>query len=97
MPPPGGFESVKYKRNLPFRGPGALAILGGVTLVSAYGFYRLGKGNLEKRYVTSVCATSTEVQTSAERGTCSFGSRSSINVWIRPPNGALICTGSSGP
>lgn len=49
MPPPGGFESVKYKRNLPFRGPGALAILGGVTLVSAYGFYRLGKGNLEKR------------------------------------------------
>ncbi|KAK0230476.1 GRIM-19 [Armillaria fumosa] len=49
MPPPGGFESVKYKRNLPFRGPGALAILGGVTLVSAYGFYRLGRGNLEKR------------------------------------------------
>ncbi|KAK0206835.1 GRIM-19 [Desarmillaria ectypa] len=49
MPPPGGFESVKYKRNLPFRGPGALAILGGITLVSVYGFYQLGKGNLEKR------------------------------------------------
>ncbi|KAF4601918.1 hypothetical protein EYR40_005119 [Pleurotus pulmonarius] len=49
MPPPGGFESVKYKRNLPFRGPGSLAILGGVTAICAYGFYRLGKGNLEKR------------------------------------------------
>lgn len=54
MPPPGGFESVKYKRNLPFRGPGSLAILGGVTAICAYGFYRLGKGNLEKRQVPSI-------------------------------------------
>lgn len=51
MPPAGGFEAVKYKRNLPFRGPGALVILGGVTGICAYGFYRLGKGNLEKRSV----------------------------------------------
>ncbi|KAI0796938.1 B16.6 subunit of GRIM-19, NADH:ubiquinone oxidoreductase [Abortiporus biennis] len=49
MPPAGGFEAVKYKRNLPFRGPSGLVILGGVTAVCAYGFYRLGKGNLEKR------------------------------------------------
>uniref|UniRef100_A0A8H7XWC6 NADH dehydrogenase [ubiquinone] 1 alpha subcomplex subunit 13 n=1 Tax=Psilocybe cubensis TaxID=181762 RepID=A0A8H7XWC6_PSICU len=49
MPPAGGFESIKYKRNLPFRGPGAYAILGGVTAICAYGFYRLGKGNLERR------------------------------------------------
>ncbi|KIK70068.1 hypothetical protein GYMLUDRAFT_91047 [Collybiopsis luxurians FD-317 M1] len=49
MPPPGGFESIKYKRNLPFRGPGALAILGGVAAVSAFGFYRYGQGVLEKR------------------------------------------------
>ncbi|RDX53876.1 GRIM-19 [Polyporus arcularius HHB13444] len=49
MPPPGGFESIKYKRNLPIRGPSGLVILGGVTAVCAYGFYRLGKGNLEKR------------------------------------------------
>ncbi|KAI0638396.1 GRIM-19 [Trametes polyzona] len=49
MPPPGGFEAVKYKRNLPFRGPSALVILGGVTAVCAYGFYRVGKGNLQKR------------------------------------------------
>ena len=49
MPPVGGFENVRYKRNLPFRGPGALAILGGVTAVCAYGFYRVGLGNLERR------------------------------------------------
>lgn len=49
MPPVGGFENVRYKRNLPFRGPSALVILGGVTAVCAYGFYRVGLGNLEKR------------------------------------------------
>ncbi|KAG6378617.1 hypothetical protein JVT61DRAFT_12885 [Boletus reticuloceps] len=49
MPPPGGFEAVRYKRNLPFRGPSGLAILGAVTAVCAYGFYRVGKGNLERR------------------------------------------------
>lgn len=51
MPPPGGFDAIKYKRNLPLRGPSGLVILGGVTAVCAYGFYRLGKGNLEKRCV----------------------------------------------
>ncbi|TFK68189.1 hypothetical protein BDN72DRAFT_769652 [Pluteus cervinus] len=49
MPPPGGFEAVKYKRNLPFRGPSALVLLGTVTAICGYGFYRVGKGNLEKR------------------------------------------------
>ena len=51
MPPAGGFEAVKYKRNLPVKGPGAYAILGGVTAICAYGFYRIGKGNLERRCV----------------------------------------------
>lgn len=45
----GGFEAIKYKRNLPTRGPGALAILGGVTAFVAYGFYRVGLGNTEKK------------------------------------------------
>jgi NADH dehydrogenase (ubiquinone) 1 alpha subcomplex subunit 13 len=47
----GGFEAIRYKRNLPLRGPSGLAILGGVTALCAYGFYRVGKGNLEKRCV----------------------------------------------
>jgi len=49
MPPVGGFDNVKYKRNLPFRGPSGLVILGGVTAICAYGFYRVGLGNLERR------------------------------------------------
>ncbi|KAJ3797963.1 hypothetical protein GGU11DRAFT_31436 [Lentinula aff. detonsa] len=51
MPPPGGFEAVKYKRNLPFRGPGAVVILGGVAAISAFGFYRYGQGALEKSLI----------------------------------------------
>ncbi|KII95007.1 hypothetical protein PLICRDRAFT_128409 [Plicaturopsis crispa FD-325 SS-3] len=49
MPPAGGFEAVKYKRNLPFRGPGGIVVLGGVAAVCTYGWYQLGKGNLERR------------------------------------------------
>lgn len=50
MPPPGGFQPLKYKRNLPVRGPSALTILGAVIAISGYGFYRIAQGNLEKRY-----------------------------------------------
>ena len=60
MPPVGGFEALKYKRNLPFRGPGSLIILGGVTGICMYGFYRLGKGNLERRYETPIIITTGE-------------------------------------
>ncbi|KAJ7228342.1 GRIM-19, partial [Mycena pura] len=49
LPPAGGFEALKYKRNLPLRGPGALVILGGVTALCSFGFYRLGLGNIERR------------------------------------------------
>ncbi|KAI0727324.1 GRIM-19 [Fomitopsis betulina] len=49
MPPAGGFDAIKYKRNLPLRGPSGIVILGGVTALCTYGFYRVGKGNLEKR------------------------------------------------
>ncbi|KAK7676893.1 hypothetical protein QCA50_020149 [Cerrena zonata] len=49
MPPSGGFEAIKYKRNLPVRGPSGVMILTAVTAVCAYGFYRVGAGNLEKR------------------------------------------------
>ncbi|KAJ7044663.1 GRIM-19 [Mycena alexandri] len=49
LPPAGGFEAIKYKRNLPLRGPGALVILGGVTAFCGFGFYRLGLGNIERR------------------------------------------------
>lgn len=51
MPPAGGYETIRYKRNLPFRGPGGAIIVGVVSAISAYGFYRVGLGNLEKRCV----------------------------------------------
>jgi hypothetical protein len=54
MPPPGGFEAVKYKRNIPISGPSGLVILGCVTAICTYGFYRVGKGNLEKRQVNNI-------------------------------------------
>ena len=87
MPPPGGFEPVKYKRNLPLRGPSGLVILGGVTAVCAYGFYRLGKGNLEKRYVESLQSfvRAREGQADVKRG--QLRARPTGNVafcWIRP-------------
>lgn len=85
MPPAGGFEAVKYKRNLPFRGPSGLVILGGVTAVCAYGFYRVGKGNLEKRYVESLRSfgPSGEGQADVKRG----------QLWARP-TGNVAFSGS---
>jgi hypothetical protein len=52
MPPAGGYESIKYKRNLPIRGPGGAVIFGTVIGICALGFWRIGEGNLEKRYVS---------------------------------------------
>lgn len=49
MPPPGGYENVKFKRNLPVRGPGGIALFGGVIAICALGFWRYGNGALEKR------------------------------------------------
>ncbi|CAG8497611.1 10688_t:CDS:2 [Scutellospora calospora] len=49
LPRPGGFPSVRYKRNLPQRGPSGLVIFTVIGAISAFGFYRIGQGNLEKR------------------------------------------------
>ena len=100
MPPPGGFEPVKYKRNLPLRGPSGLVILGGVTAVCAYGFYRLGKGNLEKRYVESLRASGAESGRGSDGGQADvkrgqLRARPTGNVafcWIRPRSRGLSLT-----
>lgn len=49
MPPPGGYESLKYKRSLPTRGPGGAILFGSVFAVCALGFWRFGAGALERR------------------------------------------------
>lgn len=51
MPPSGGYEAIKYKRNLPIRGPGGALVFGGIALICGWGFYKLGLGNLEQRCV----------------------------------------------
>ncbi|KIY69705.1 hypothetical protein CYLTODRAFT_488657 [Cylindrobasidium torrendii FP15055 ss-10] len=48
LPPAGGFAELKYKRNLPNKGPGSVVFLLGVGALSAFGFWRLGKSNQEK-------------------------------------------------
>ncbi|WVQ84511.1 hypothetical protein IAT38_006665 [Cryptococcus sp. DSM 104549] len=49
MPPAGGYEPVKYKRNLPARGPSGLVLFAGMALICGIGWYRVGQGNAEKR------------------------------------------------
>ncbi|KIY49487.1 hypothetical protein FISHEDRAFT_41300 [Fistulina hepatica ATCC 64428] len=49
MPPPGGFEAVKYKRNLPIKGRSAYVFMGVIFSVSAYGMYYWTRGILERR------------------------------------------------
>lgn len=54
LPPAEGFAEVKYRRYLPKRGPSGLVIMAGVTAISAFGFYKVSQGNLERRY-TLIC------------------------------------------
>ncbi|CAO1634746.1 unnamed protein product [Sympodiomycopsis kandeliae] len=49
LPPKGGYEPIRYRRNIPTKGPSGVAILGGVFAICAYGFWKVGQGNVEKR------------------------------------------------
>ena len=55
MPPSGGYAPIKYKRNLPLRGPSGIVMLSGIGAVCAFGFWRVGQGNLEKKCVVLTC------------------------------------------
>lgn len=54
LPPAGGFAPIKYKRNLPIKGPGGAVVFGAVALICGFGFWRVGLGNLEQRCVRTV-------------------------------------------
>jgi hypothetical protein len=58
MPPSGGFEMIKYKRSLPLKGPSGLIMLLGVVGITGYGFYRVGLGNRERRFVQLLASNS---------------------------------------
>ena len=51
LPPAGGFEPIRYKRNLPQRGPPGFIffLVGGTAII--YGLYKVGEGNHKNWYV----------------------------------------------
>lgn len=49
MPPAGGYAQVRYKRNLPVRGLSGAGLFALVGAISAFGFYKVGQSNAEKR------------------------------------------------
>ncbi|TVY71191.1 NADH dehydrogenase [ubiquinone] 1 alpha subcomplex subunit, partial [Lachnellula suecica] len=59
LPPSGGYSAVQYKvrlmralqRNLPARGFRPAVLLAGMAGVMTYGFWKLGKGIREQKYV----------------------------------------------
>ncbi|CAH7675371.1 GRIM-19 [Phakopsora pachyrhizi] len=48
LPPTGGYAPIKFKRNLPVKGPSGAVLIGAVFGICTLGFYRYGQGNLEK-------------------------------------------------
>jgi hypothetical protein len=52
MPPTGGYGPVQYKRNLPVRGFRPAVYLVGTGLLMTYGFWRVGQGIQEHKYVS---------------------------------------------
>jgi len=51
LPPQGGYAPIRYKRNLPARGPSGVMLMLSAVGITAFGFWRLGLGNVERRYV----------------------------------------------
>ncbi|PVV00680.1 hypothetical protein BB560_004926 [Smittium megazygosporum] len=49
LPPRGGYPKIRYKRNLPNKGPSGAVFLTGVFAVMAYGWYHVYHGIQEKR------------------------------------------------
>jgi NADH dehydrogenase (ubiquinone) 1 alpha subcomplex subunit 13 len=53
MPPVGGYGAVQYKRNLPARGFRPAVYLLGTGVLMTYGFWRVGQGIREHKYVST--------------------------------------------
>lgn len=48
-PPEGGFPAIRYARRIANTGPSAAAMLAVATGLIAFGFYRVGQGNIQRR------------------------------------------------
>mmetsp|Transcript_39663 Transcript_39663/g.126749 ORF Transcript_39663/g.126749 Transcript_39663/m.126749 type:complete len:122 (-) Transcript_39663:868-1233(-) len=51
MPPPGGFPGIRYARRMGNTGPNGITIFAVGAAVMAYGFYKVGQTNIERRKV----------------------------------------------
>lgn len=51
-PPPGGFPAIRYARRVPSTGPTGFTLFAVGGIVMAYGFYRVGQGNIARREET---------------------------------------------
>ena len=51
LPPAKGFNPITYRRNIPNRGFGPYTLIGFSAFALVYGFYKIGEGNLERRWV----------------------------------------------
>merc|ERR1711907_533451 len=49
MPRPGGFPPVRYRRDMAVRGPSGFTMFVGAAAIMAYGFYKVGQGNIKRR------------------------------------------------
>lgn len=58
LPPRGGYAPIRYKRNLPAKGPSGVMLIFMTVGITAFGFWRLGLGNIERRYVHGFIAES---------------------------------------
>eukprot|EP00891_Asterochloris_glomerata_P004399 jgi/Astpho2/4399/Aster-00018 len=48
-PPAGGFPSIRFARRLPSTGPTGFTLFSVTTAIMAYGFYKVGETNHERR------------------------------------------------
>ncbi|KAK9833412.1 hypothetical protein WJX81_002990 [Elliptochloris bilobata] len=48
-PPPGGYPAIRFARRIPNTGPSGFTLFAVSAAVMAYGFYKVGEGNLERR------------------------------------------------
>lgn len=50
-PPPGGFPAIRYARRVPSTGPTGFTLFAVSSVIMAYGFYRVGQGNKQRRWL----------------------------------------------
>ncbi|PRW60799.1 NADH dehydrogenase [ubiquinone] 1 alpha subcomplex subunit 13-B [Chlorella sorokiniana] len=48
-PPPGGFPAIRYARRVPSTGPSGFTLFAVGAAVMAYGFYKVGQSNRQRR------------------------------------------------